>query len=210
MQAAPGGARPRSAGRLAVSASASAARRRRAALRGSRASPAPPARGGRRRGQRRSPGARGGAGERARMTMSSRTTDSASSGIRRDADARRHEALDGLVVVALEGHLRLEAGGVAAAHDVARARARARGLHPRFAGELLRGASRRAWRASGCSRGSARCIGSSSSSTRVIVRAREASARRTRTAAPGRARRRAGAATISSGSPSASVSSTSG
>ena len=125
------------------------------------------------------------------MTMSSRTDRERQLGDQRDAHARRDQALDGLVVVALERHAGLEAGGVAAAHDLPRARARARGLHPRFAAQVLQ-AQRCACCASRCSRGSARCRGSSSSATRDSPAA--AASPGTRTAARGRARRRAGAA----------------
>ncbi len=70
--------------------------------------------------------------------MSSRTTDSASSRDQRDAHAGCHEALHGLVVVALEGHPRLEACGVAAAHDVARAGAGSGGLHPGVVAQICK------------------------------------------------------------------------
>ena len=55
----------------------------------------------------------------------------------RDADAGRDQALDGLVVVALERDPGLEAGRVAGAHDVAGAGAGRRGLHPRLAAQVL-------------------------------------------------------------------------
>ena len=100
--------------------------------------------------------------------MSSRSARQRQLRDQRDADAGGDEALDGLVVVALEGDVRLEAGGVAAAHDVARAGARAGGLDPASRAQVLQ-AQRRPARRARASRGSARYIGSSSSSTRDSV-----------------------------------------
>ena len=69
--------------------------------------------------------------------MSSRTLTRARSRDERHAHARGDEALDRQVVVALEGHARLEAGGTARAQEDRRVRARARGAeHPRLLGQL--------------------------------------------------------------------------
>ena len=141
--------------------------------------------------------------------MSSRTVESASCGNQGDADAGRDEALDGLVVVALEGHARLEAGRVAGAHDVARAGAGGRGLHPRLALQVLEAQPSR--RASACSRGQREVHRVVQQLEARAVRRAEPLARAANSNSSARsnspARRRG---TISSGSPSARLSSTSG
>ena len=128
----------------------------------------------------------------------------------RDADAGRDQALDGQVVVALEGDPRLEAGGVAGADHVAGAGAR----RPRSGSRTPRAGPRAAAAcasASGWPAGSARC-------ERVLEAARSGggprssrsptpsnSNSRTRSNSPARRR-----GAISSGSPSARVTSTPG
>ena len=104
-------------------------------------------------------------GDSARIAMSSRTLPESQLGDQRHADAGGHQALHGLVVVALEGDLGLEADGVACAHDLAGARAVGRRLDPRLVEQVGRPSSRLP--ASGWSPGSATYIGSSSSSHAV-------------------------------------------
>ena len=143
-----------------------------------------------------------------RTAMSSRRSESASVGDERDADARGDETLHDGVVVGLEGDVGLEAGGVAGAHDVARARARGRGLHPRLPAEVLQAQAARS--ASGWPRAARRAAGPRAARRGEAVRA-------DRLAAPGNsnssarsnspARRRG---TVASGSASARLSSTRG
>ena len=136
-------------------------------LRGSPASRVPPAPGARRRAAAAITVRVGGAGaERTDHDVLAHHRER-ELGDQADADARRHQPLHGLVVVALEGHARLEAGRVAAAHDVAGAGARARGLHPRLRPQVLQ---RQTARSPAVARaGAPGTCGSSSSSTRFML-----------------------------------------
>ena len=141
--------------------------------------------------------------------MSSRTVESASCGDQRDADPGRDQALDGLVVVALEGDAGLEAGGVAGADDVAGAGAGGRGLDPGLLAQVLEPQLARA-RPAGGRRAAPGGAGPRSSSKRRIPAPSRSptpsnSKSRTRSNSPARSR-----GAISSGSPSARVTSTPG
>ena len=127
----------------------------------------------------------------------------------RDADARRDEALHGLVVVALERRVRLESGRQARAHDVARARARRRRLHPVLIAQV--GERQRRLRQRAGARRAARRASGPRAASPSAARSRAARARRgTRTAARGRTRRPVAAARSPPARPRASVSDTSG
>ncbi len=76
-------------------------------------------------------------GCRARILMSSRTVEKRQLRNQGDADSRRDQALDGLVVVALEGDMGLETGGVAGADHVPGAGAGGGGLNPRLVAQVL-------------------------------------------------------------------------
>ena len=103
----------------------------------------------------------------------------------RDAHAGSDEALDGLVVVAFEAHLWLEAGGVTAAHDVAGTGARGRRLDPCLPARSVR---RIRWRsARRCSRGRA-ATSRPRAAQPASSPASEGPPRRTRTAPRGPAR----------------------
>ena len=175
-------------------------------VRGFPASPPPPGQPGA-RGHRRdhlSNGRAGGEGANGHVLPHHRQSELRNQG---DADAGRDQTLDRLVVVALERHVRLEPGRVAAAHDVARA-----GLER----DVCTQAS--CWRS--CRRSRSRPARAWSREAPGTWGPRAAppwscppaagSRRRTRTAAPDRAGPAPRRGTISSGSPSASVSSTSG
>ena len=129
---------------------------------GCRASSPRPGSRRRRAGSRRRPCAPGCSGCSSRIAMSSRAGERASCGIRATPTPGGDQALDGLVVVALEGDAGLEAGGVAGADDVAGAGAGRRGLHPGLLREVLEPHAARS-SASRWPAGSARCSGSSSS-----------------------------------------------
>ena len=123
----------------------------------------------------------------------------------RHADPGRHEPLNGLVVVALEGHVRLESSSHARADDVARAGAGRGRLHPVLVAEIGSASTPRL-AASGCSAGSATCMGSSSSGIeRSPAPARSRTPGNSNNSARSNSPRRNRGA-ISSGSPSASVS----
>ena len=147
----------------------------------------------------------GGGGERAHDDVLAVGIEQRELGDQRHPDARRHQPLHGLVVVALERHVRLEPRRMAAAHHVARAGARLRSLHPRLAAQLLK-AQRALVRqpvAAGGARGTAVLQQLDPLEALLLRPPRNEQQREI-----GSPVRRRGA--ISCGSPSASVSSTSG
>ena len=145
-------------------------------------------------------------GASSRTTIPKRTRRQRQPRDQRHPDARGDQPLDGLVVVALERHVRLEPGREAGPDHVAGAGARGRRLHPVLVAQV--GQRQLApWRPADAPPAARRASGRRAGS-RVRTPAPSAARGRrgTRTAAPGRTRRARSRGAISSGSPSASVS----